>query len=485
MKEKNIKVNAILNVTKTLMALLFPLVSYPYVLRVLNPDGVGKVAYVSSIVAYFSLVAMLGVSTYAVREGAKIRYDRDSFETFASQVFSINLLSTLVSLLSLVGIVFLVDSFFEYRLIFFVIGFSVIFQTFSIDWVNTIFEDFVFITIRTIFVYLLNIALLFLLVKKPDDYVVYAILTVVPSGVVCVSNWIYCRRYVHIRLIIPMLLRKHFKPLLILFANTVAISIYVNFDTTMIGWYKGDYYVGIYTVSAKVYHVLKTMLAAVYVVTIPRLSSFIGKKDYCRYKQLYSKTWGVISLLLIPVIAGLICFSNEVILAFGGEEYFEAKFPLQILSFALLFAIFGGLLTACLNVSIGCEKINLFATLIGASSNFVLNLFVIPAWGIIGAAVTTVIAEFLVFIICFFTIENRELYFDEKMIGTNLVHALIGALIVVVCSLSLKVIICSVFVRIAVIIPVCVLAYASFLIGIKNELFGSVVKWLFNRIKNG
>ena len=152
-----------------------------------------------------------------------------------------------------------------------------IFQTFSIDWVNTIFEDFVFITIRTIFVYLLNIALLFLLVKKPDDYVVYAILTVVPSGVVCVSNWIYCRRYVHIRLIIPMLLRKHFKPLLILFANTVAISIYVNFDTTMIGWYKGDYYVGIYTVSAKVYHVLKTMLAAVYVVTIPRLSSFIGK----------------------------------------------------------------------------------------------------------------------------------------------------------------------------------------------------------------
>ena len=80
---------------------------------------------------------------------------------------------------------------------------------------------------------------------------------------------------------------------------------------------------------------------------------------------------------------------------------------------------------------------------------------------------------------------DKELYFDEKMIGTNLVHALIGALIVVVCSLSLKVIICSVFVRIAVIIPVCVLAYASFLIGIKNELFGSVVKWLFNRIKYG
>ncbi len=483
MKIRNIKVNAVLNVIRTLMSVIFPLISYPYVLRILDADGVGKVSYVSSVIAYFSMFAMLGVSTYAVREGARIRDDKEKFTKFVSQVFSINVLSTIISCVCLLCAVLLVNNFSSYRLIFFILSFTIIFQVFSIDWVNTIFEDFAFITVRTIFVYIINIVLLFIFVKKPEDYIIYAILTAVPSGVVCLTNWFYCRRYVKIKLTTDICLNKHLKPLLILFANAIAISVYVNFDITMLGWFKGDYDAGIYTVSGKVYHVAKAVMASIYAVTVPRLSSYVGRNDYSKYKALYSKTWGMLSLVLIPASVGLVCFSQEIIYVFGGSKYTDAILPLQILSCALIFAIFGGLITACLNITIGKEKKNLIATIVSALVNFGLNFIFIPFWGVVGAAITTAISEFIVLLICFIKIENKDLYLDKKVVTTNILHSLIGAVVVVVGSIALKSIIHGTLLRIIVIIPSIVVVYALLLCVIKNQIFSDLIRQIINKMK--
>lgn len=483
MKIRNIKVNAVLNVIRTLMSAIFPLISYPYVLRVLDADGVGKVSYVSSIVAYFSMFAMLGVSTYAVREGARIRDDKEKFTKFVSQVFSINILSTIISCVCLLCAVLLVNNFSSYRVIFFILSFTIIFQVFSIDWVNTIFEDFAFITVRTIFIYIINIVLLFVFVKKTEDYIIYAILTAVPSGIVCITNWFYCRRYVKIKLTTDLCLNKHLKPLFILFANAIAISIYVNFDITMLGWFKGDYYAGIYTVSGKVYNVAKTVMASIYAVTVPRLSSFVGQKNYSKYRTLYSKTWGMLSLILVPAAIGLIVFSKEIIYVFGGSKYTDAILPLQILACALIFAIFGGLITACLNITIGKEKINLIATVVSALANFGLNFIFIPLWGIVGAAITTAISEFIVLLICFVKIENKSLYLNKKVVITNILHSIFGAAVVIVGSVVLKSIIHGTLIRIIVIIPSIIVIYALLLLVIKNQIFSDIIRQIINKLK--
>lgn len=471
MRTKNIKINAVLNVIRTSLSIVFPLVTYPYILRVLNADGIGKVSYVSSIVSYFAMLAMLGVSSYAVREGAKLRDNKENFSEFASQVFSINIICTIISYALLFCAVLFIDKFESYRLIFLILSFSIVFQVFSIDWVNSIFEDFAYITIRTIIIYMVNIGILFLFVKKPDDYIIYAIATVAPSGIVCLLNWIYCRKYVSIHLTTHICLNRHLKPLLILFANAVAISIYVNIDVTMLGWFKGDYHAGVYAVSAKVYNVCKNVLASIYAVTVPRLASYIGQKDYLRYKQLYSKTWGIISIVIIPASVGMMCFSQEIIIAFGGNEYLDAVMPLQLLSVALIFAIFGGLVTACLNITIGKEKINMMATIIAAITNFLLNLAFIPLWGATGAAITTAISEFVVLLICFIKIENRSMYLDRTIILKNILHCVIGSVLIFVYSSFMKIIITGTVLRMIIIIPTAIAIYALFLLVVRNQLF--------------
>ncbi len=483
MRNKSIKINATLNVIKTLMSVFFPLITYPYILHVLDTDGVGKVSYISSIVSYFTMIAMLGISTYAVREGSKVRDDKEAFSKLVSQIFSINIFSTVLSCILLTVSVFCINKFSEYKILFLILGFSIVFQVFSIDWVNTIFEDFAFITIRTIIIYIINLVLVFLLIKKPEDYLVYAILTVLPSGIVCLLNWYYCKRYVNLRFTRHMCISHHIKPLLILFANTLAVSIYVNFDITMLGWYKGDYYAGLYSVSAKMYSIVKASLGAIYAVTVPRLAYFVGENDYPKYKLLYSKTWGILSIILIPASVGLICLADDVVVTFGGVKYVEAADSLRVLSIALIFAIFGGLITACLNVTIGKEKDNLIATLISAITNFLLNLFFIPIWGTIGAAITTVISEFLVLFICYISVKDKSKYFDKRIVLTNLGHSLLGTVMIVIFYQLVSPLIEDNIIRLCVIIPCSILLYGIMLIIIKNEILLALLKQVFSNLK--
>ena len=207
--KKRIGTNAILNVIKTGLSVLFPLITYPYAIRVLSTAGIGKVAYSSSIINYFALLAMLGISTYATREGAKKRDDRRSFNTFANEVFTINVISTAIAYALLFLALILVGSWRDYRTLMLIQSASILLTTLGIDWVNNVFEDFLYTTIRSILSHLVNIVLLFVLVKTADDYYMYALLTVLTNGFTCVLNWFYCRRYVHIRIVRKINIKKH------------------------------------------------------------------------------------------------------------------------------------------------------------------------------------------------------------------------------------------------------------------------------------
>lgn len=480
---KSIKVNATLNVIRTLMSVLFPLITYPYILRVLDTEGIGKVSYVSSVVSYFTMFAMLGVTTYAVREGAKFRDDKEKFTILSSQIFSINIISTALSYCLLIITVLGFKRFAEYKLLFFILGLSIGFQVFSVDWLNIIFEDFTFITIRTILIYIINLILVFVVIKKPDDYLIYAILTVMPSGLICLFNWVYCRRFVKLHFTLNMCMSRHLKPLLVFFANALAISVYVNFDITMLGWYKGDYYAGIYTVSAKIYNIIKATLGAIYAVTVPRLAFYVGTNDYSKYKLLYSKTWGILSIVLLPAVVGIFCLAKEVVVILGGMKYVEAADSLRVLSFALVFAIFGGLITACLNNTIGREEINLRATIISAVINFLLNLRFIPLWGTVGAAITTVISEFVVLVICFLSIKNKSKYFDEKIIIINLLHSALGAVLISFLYLLVSKLISNSVLILLTMVFGSVAIYGFMLVLLKNELFMGLLIQILNIIR--
>lgn len=472
---KSIGVNAFLNAVKSGLSIIFPLITYPYAFRILHAEGIGKVDYASSIISYFAMIASLGITTYAIREGSKVRENRKSFETLSSQIFSINILSTLFSY-ALLGIFIVIsESFRNYTGLLMLLSLSIGFTTLGIEWVNTIYEDYLYITIRSIIIHILTLILLFLLVKNEGDYYLYALLTVLSNAIICVSNWFYCRKYVRLKLTFHLNLKKHIGPILTLFANNVATSVYVNADTTMIGLYAGDYYVGLYSIAVKIYSVIKRMLVAMYSVAISRISFYAGKNDTKNIRNIYTGLLSNLTIFLIPASIGLITVAKEVVYFMGGTEYFDAVLTLQILSVSLIGAIFGGSVTYCLNIPLGREKNNVIATVLSAVINVALNIFVIPIFKQNGAALTTAISEFFVFFYCMFSFKGFKEYIDLRKWGKSIFQAAVGGITILIISLVVRKLCNSPIAIMIIMIALSVALYSIELILLKNELAIQVV----------
>lgn len=484
MKKKNMGINAILNVIKSGLSVLFPLITYPYALRVIGIEGIGKVTYGNSILSYFSLLAALGISTYAVREGAKKKHDKNELNEFVNEVFTINICTTIITYILLVIVLISVGKLADYRKLILLQSASIILTTVGMDWINTIYEDFFLITVRSIITHIISMILLFIFVRSPQDYYIYAFLSVLTNGIVCISNIFYVRKYVKPRITFHPNFKKHMKPLLLMFSNTLAISIYVNFDTTMLGWLKGDYAVGLYAVAVKIYTIIKQMMQAIYVVAIPRLASYIGKKDEEQYKNVYTKLWEYLSLILIPSGIGLMCVSQEVIIFMGGKQFVQASLALQILSMSLIFAIYGGLVTAVLNITLGREKDNLIATVWSAVINCGLNFVFIPLLSQNGAAITTLISEMFVFIFCLIRIPNKRRYMDYSLVKRSIRDSLLGGVGIIACTIIVKNLITNIYIRSGVIIISSVVIYTGIVLILKNPSAMAGLDVCRKRIKN-
>lgn len=466
---KSIINNVILNGLKTLLSILFPLITYPYVTRVLHATNLGKVNFAQSIVSYFALIAALGVSTYAVREGAKIKSDREKLGVFCNEVFTVNLVTTVFTYVLLALALFLIPKLREYTTLISIFSISIIATTVGIDWLNVIFEDFFIITVRSIFVQIVNLVLLFCLVKSEDHYYRYALLLVLSNIIICIWNFIYCRKYLNIRLTKKPHLLKHIKPLLVFFASNLAISVYCYIDTTMLGWMESDLCVGIYSVAVKAYTVVKTVLASVYTVCIPRLSNYYGKGDLASFNKLVNTVLGCLMLILLPAMTGLIVLAKPIVLFLGGGEYIEAVPTLRILSVALMFAIVGGLLSNCINIPTGKENIVLLATMVAAIVNFLLNLVMIPALKQNGAAITTVVAEFCV--VAVILLKNRDIkgILKKNEWLQSVGHALCGCIITCVSYILSSIIFENVLWRCLITVSLAVSLYAGLLCLLKNR----------------
>lgn len=440
MKKVNSSVgkNAFLNIIKTLLSIIFPLITFPYVSRILQVDNLGKVNYATSIISYYTLFAGLGIATYAVREGARVRDDRVKLEKFVSQVFTINVIATIIVYIIFAFSLIYVAEFKTYSLLLIIESFSILFTTIGVDWINIIYEDYAYITIRSFFVQLLSLIAMFVFVHNTSDYYIYAIITVASQGLISILNIVHIQKYCKLRLTTNIEVRKHIRSILILFSNNVAVSIYVNSDMTMIGWLVGAYYVGLYAVSAKVYNLVKQVLAALYNVVIARMSFYYAEERIDEFKGLLNNVINSIVTISVPATVGMICTSREIIRLISGNDYEEATLSLQILSLAFFFAIMGGVFANCVNLPLKREKVNLIATTISAIENIGLNFFLIPLFKQNGAALTTLIAEFTVSIILLYSVRDHFELFDFKEIGINLLKSIVASLLIIVLSILLR-----------------------------------------------
>ena len=436
MTRLSLRGNVILSGIQRMFSIIFPLITFPYISRKLNVDTIGSVNYVQSIISYFVLIAGLGISNYAIREGAKLKDDKKKLEQFCAEIFTINMIATLFAYILFILIYILVPSMQEYTPMLFIYSLTIIGTTIGINWLYSIFEDYIYITIRTIIFQILSLILLFCFVKTDQDGVKYIGLITLSAVGSNILNFIHSKKYIDLRLTTKINLKKHIKPIMLLFASAIAVSIYINSDVTILGWLKGDYEVGIYSISVKFYNIIKQIIAAMIMVTLPRVSGYLGRNEIEKYTKTLAMLYDFLIAFAIPLVIGIIMVADLLVVIVAGEKYMESIIPLQILAVSLFFASLGILTNNAILLPNRYDKIQFIATILSAIINIVLNFILIPFLGVKAAALTTMISELIVFSmqIVSFKRNDKNNIFNSifKLKIKNIISILLGCVLIII-----------------------------------------------------
>ncbi len=454
-----------LNFIKTFLSLVFPLITFPYVTRVLGPEGVGRVNYALSIIGYFAILSSFGIGTYAIREVSKVRDER-----FATSKLSLELLVTnLVTTLLAYFVFFLVAElpvFDSYKQLLYLLSVTLLLTTLGMDWLYVANEDYLYITIRSIAVQIFSLALLFVLVKTKDDVYNYALLIVLTQSGANLFNFIHSRHYIDFRVIKVIHIKSHIRPICFFFVTALTVTLNNLVDQSMLGLLKGDYEVGIYTASIKVSHIVITVLCSVIGILFPRLSYMIGNND-SSWTNLLDKTIDLLLLLCWPCVIGLTVLRVPTILVLAGDQFIEAAPVLAIMNIMIVLLTFNHLFGNLVFMAMGKEKWTLKATAYGLIVNVTMNFLLIPIWGALGAAIATVSTGLFVFVFQLYLINN---YLEKKEILKRVTVYSGNAIIMGLVVFFVMSFAPNVFAKLLISIPVGFIVYASLLLLEKNSL---------------
>ena len=481
--KRSIGVNALLNIIKQVLSILFPMITVYTATRALGKDNYGMVNYIKSIVSYFILLSGLGISTYAIREGSKCRDDQKQLNMFANQVFTINTFSTIISsflLLIFLFIIRIVPSSKEFA-IYLVFGSSMILSLVGADWINSIYEDYLYLTVRYICIYGIALICLFAFVRIPENYLIYAILTVIATYGGNVLNILYVRRYAKLRLVPLSECRRHFTPILILFSSTIASTVYISSDTTILGAIVGNNAVAIYTVASQIYVAIKHMTNAAVSVAIPRLSYFVGNKDVESFNILVTKIINYALLFVCPCVVGLFELSDSAMVFMGGNDYLVGTVSLKVLSIALFFAVVAYLLSRCILIPSNKDKVYLMATIISALINIGLNFLFVPKLLYTGAAITTLISEIIVFAI--FWIYSQKII-QIKIPWKDFIKSMCGCLFIVIACQIIKIFRLNTIMTVVLSVVVSVVSYVAIVLVIRHSIALEIMQKMKNKVCN-
>lgn len=477
MKHRSLALNAFLNSLRSIFNILFPLITFPYVSRKLSVSGIGIYNFSNSIVSYFLLIAALGISTYAIREGAKYRDNTKKITQFASEVFTINIWSTVIAYILLFLSLIIFQKLRNYSLCILIFSLQIFFTTIGTEWIYQIYEDYTYITIRSIIFQILSIILLFVFVKKTQDYLNYAAITVFSAVGSNILNFVHARKYCHIHIILIFNWKKHIVPILVLFAAGIANMIYVNSDITLLGLMKNNYIVGIYSVSSKIYSLVKTLISALLIVTIPRLALLLGKKRIKEYKNILAKLTNTLVVLALPASVGLFMLAKEVILIISGSNYLRAISSLQVLCFAYIFSILAWILSDCVLIPAKREKKVLVSMTASAILNIFLNIVLIPFWDENATAISTVLAEMCMFIMNYhYSKDIVNDVFRSKELLNNFVTSIVGCVGIVIVCLLCNIGWQSMLLKTVFSVVLSVIIYGAILVLLNNKVALSILK---------
>ena len=395
-EKKSLKLNFIMNAILTMSSFVFPLISFPYVSRVLLPVGTGKVAFATSLISYFLMFAQLGIPTYGVRACAKVRDDRAALSKTAHELLIINLVMTAVSYAALFGAIFLIPQLREEKLLYIVVSLTIVCTTIGMEWLYKALEQYTYITVRSIIFKLVALVAMFALVRAEKDYVIYGGITILASSASYIFNFIHVRKYISLRPMRGYTFKPHLKAVAIFFAMACATTIYTNMDVVMLGFMKDDATVGYYNAAVRIKTIMVSIVTSLGTVLLPRASYYVQQGKMEEFRQITRKALNFVLVAATPIMLYFILFAKQGIFLLSGDAYAGAIVPMQLIMPTLLFIGLSNILGIQILVPTGREKTVLLSVIAGAVTDVVCNALLIPKMGAAGSAISNSVAELVV-----------------------------------------------------------------------------------------
>lgn len=392
---QSVKVNYILNLINTGTQMLFPLITFPYVCRVIEADGIGQVNFYNSIINYISLFTCLGIPMYAIREIARERNDIVKMNRTAVEILLLHSMLTLAGYLMVAILCLTVPQIQANIHLFLILSLTIFFTAIGCSWFYQGIEDFKYITIRGLVVKIVSVILLFIFVRSKEDLLYYGFYMVFGVLGGNIFNFLRLRKYIYRENIIfsELQITRHIKPVLKVFSFSVVTSIYLQLNTVLLGFLKNALAVGYFAAATKVLQMLLQMSSCLASVMMPRASHLIAEKKEAEFNKLIQKSYDFTFAISLPLTIGLIFCAPSLIRALCGEKFIDSILPSQIIAPIILMvaisSVFG------IQVLFPKGKINIVTLCcgIGAATDLLLNLFLIPLFSYVGTSIAYLGAE--------------------------------------------------------------------------------------------
>lgn len=398
--QPSLKKNIAISTLYQILLVILPMITAPYIARVLGPDQSGIYDFTNSIQTYFAMFAALGTASYGAREIARVRND----EKMRSVLFwEIELMTVMTSAACIA--VWFVFIFFanQYKVIYLVLTMGLFSTMFDISWFFAGMEQFTYTVSKNAVCKLAGVILMFLFVKRPEDLLLYIIIITASTMLGNLSMWLYIPRFVTKVDFKKLRFRKHFHETLIYFIPSVATSVYTVLDRTLIGTITNNRAEnGCYHYTMQIINIMKALtFSSLNMVLGSRIAYLFAEEKYDEIKERIRDSINYILFMGFGICFGLIGVSRRFVPLYLGPGYDRVITMLMLMSPIVIIIGVSNCLGSQYYTPSGNRRLSARFIIIGAIVNFTLNLILIPRFWGYGAIVASLIAETVITVLYF------------------------------------------------------------------------------------
>ena len=439
----NIRINVIVNVIRTLVLTLLSFVTFPWVCRYLGSSAVGTYTWANTFVAYFLILAKIGIPNLAVRECVKVRDNKEALSNKVQGFFLLQLISTVLSFGLLCAVVFSVPQLREQNSLIFILSLNFLVGTFSFEWVFIALEKQFYMAVRSIVALTISATLVIIFITNPDDILLYALIAISVTVITTICNLYYIRRFVSFKKSAPYNLKQYTKYLAILCSLTLVISLYNQTDTFILGFLNQDKTeVASYSVGIKGIDIIIGIITSLSVVFIPRAAYYYGVEDKKYFNNLNKYSINICLFVVLPAIVTMCVLARPICGLISGsytfqesDGYSSAPYILMILASMMVTYSIGDIIYGQILLPMKKEKYYLIAIGTGTVLNIILSIvlggIVFKETPAIGVAIGTASTDLLIII---FLLAITWKWTKHALFNKNLIKLLIANAIIAVIS---------------------------------------------------